>query len=173
MDWISDNFQIVVLVVFAFASWLKHRMDAKAAEKEEMENQREYGDVEEDPRDYWEPEFETPQQPAVPPPLYRQAPPPLPQENLAPAGHLRQDEADAIIKRQRDLQERLRAIKESKANTTGNAAATRTRVAASQTGAKPLDPTIHSGLREALRDPKVLRRAIVTREILGPPLSLR
>ena len=173
MDWIFDHFQIVVLIAFAFASWLKHRFDAKAAEREEEQSQRELETGETfGPEEYWETEPEAQAPPSVPPPLMRQVPPPLVREPSPASNHLRQDEADAIIKRQQDLRDRLKLIKETKAKTTGGAAATRSRVAASQTNAKPL-LAAKSGLRSALRDRKQIRSAIVLKEILDPPISLR
>ena len=71
------------------------------------------------------------------------------------------------------MQDRMRQIKETKAATTGNAAATRTRIAAaSKPAPKPFQPG-KTGLRRALRSRKEIRRAIVMKEILGPPLGLR
>ncbi len=42
MDWIIDHFQVVVVIALVFASWLKHRIDAKAAEREENQLPREW-----------------------------------------------------------------------------------------------------------------------------------
>lgn len=166
MDWIFDNFNIVAIIGIAFASWLKHRFDTKRAEQEEQAPAEEeiYG-----PPEGWEPPASRPA-PSVPPPLFRQSPPPIPRE--AATGHSREQEAETVLKRQQDMQDRIRQIKESKANTTGGASATRARVAASQSNAKALKPA-KTGLREALRNPQDVRKAIVMREILGPPLGLR
>jgi hypothetical protein len=167
MDWIFDNFQIVVLIGIAFASWLKHRFDTKMAEREAQETNQ---DEDFEPADGWEPQQYQPQ-PSVPPPLVRQAtPPPLIRE--APAQHSREYEADLILKRQNDMQERIRQIKESKANTTGGAAATRARVAASQSKVQPIQAE-KTGLRRTIRNPREIRKAVVMREILGPPVGLR
>jgi hypothetical protein len=166
MDWIFDNFQIVALIGIAFASWLKHRFDTKMAERED---QRTNEPEDFDPADQWEPEQNQPL-PSVPPPLVRQMPPPLIRE--APAQHSREYEADVILKRQNDMQERIRQIKESKAKTTGGAAVTRARVAAVQSNVGPLQVQ-KTGLRRSLRNPPEIRKAIVMREILGPPLGLR
>ena len=164
MDWIFNHLQFVVLVVFAFASWYKHRMDTKAEEKEMAERQRRQAEEAEDddpPFDDWKPEFQLP----VPPPI---PPPPVPL--LVPS---KKDESAAILQRQAELQERLRLAKENKAKTSGGAAATRLRVAAAQTGAAMPETAARSRLRDSLRQRKTLRRAIVTREILGPPMALR
>jgi type IV secretory pathway VirB10-like protein len=175
MNWISDHFQIVILVLFAFGSWLKHHLESKAEEKARAERQREQAEdefEEEPPFDDWKPEFQTPAPPVVPPPppVLSAPPPPPPVPRQA---HSRKDESDTVLRRQLDLQERLRVIKESKAQTSGGAAATRLRVAASQTGSQAPQLDERSGLHQSLRNRKNLRRGIVIREILGPPLALR
>lgn len=167
MDWIFDNFQIVALIGIAFASWLKHRSDLKRAEQEEqapMEDEDAYG-----PTEGWEPPVTQPQ-PSVPPPLYRQSPPPIPRESMTT--HSREQESELVLKRQQEMQERIRQIKESKANTTGGASATRARVAAAQSKAKPMVAG-KTGIAATLRDPRELKKAVILREILGPPLGLR
>ena len=77
----------------------------------------------------------------------------------------------AELKRQMDMQQRLRDLRESKAVTTGGAAATRKLTASKQTGYAA--GGVRSGLREVVRQRSEIRRAIVLREILGPPLALR
>jgi hypothetical protein len=91
-----------------------------------------------------------------------QAPPPLPSAAL---------EAEAELERQNQLQERLRALRESRAVTTGGAAATRTRTATQQTGYTA--SAIPTSLRGVLRKRSEIRRAVILREVLGPPLGLR
>lgn len=167
MDWIFDNFQILALVGIAFASWLKHRFDTKMAEREE---QRTLDDEDYDPADDWESRQNQPS-PSVPPPLVWPTPPPLTREVPAQP-YSRESEADLILKRQHDMQERIRQIKESKANTTGGAAATRARVAASQSKIQPIQAE-KTGLRRTIRSPREIRKAVIMREILGPPVGLR
>ncbi len=167
MDWIFDNFQIVALVALAMASWFKSRMDAKAAEREEQrarEEMAERGEVEESdfgPGEPWQ-EVLTRPEPAQPPPLFRVSPPPVPVAVF---------DTDAELKRQMELQERLRQARESKAVTTGGAAATRKLTASKQTGYAAAG--VRNGLREIVRKRGEIRRAVVLREILGPPLALR
>ena len=165
MDWIFDNFQILAIVGLALASWLKSRADAKAAEREEREARREL----EEPEDVFGPEQEwrEPQQwtpPPVPPPLVvtPRTPPPIPAAAL---------EAEAELKRQMQLQERLRELRETKAVTTGGAASTRTRTATQQTGYHAA--AVPVGLRNVLHKRSEIRRAVILREVLGPPLGLR
>jgi hypothetical protein len=163
MDWLLDHFQFVLIIGFALASWLKSRADAKRAEEEERQAQEEGAGND----DGYEPEEDwqlPPAMPTAPPPLIREvAPPPL---------YVDTTEADAILKRQQEIQERLQAIKDTKATTSGNAAETRARIAAAS---RPMVPTAleKSSLRSSLRDPMQTRRAIVLREILGPPVGLR
>jgi hypothetical protein len=167
MDWIFDNFQILALVGIAFASWLKHRFDTKMAEREE---QRTLDDEDYDPADDWETR-QNPPAPSVPPPLVWPTPPPLTREVPAQP-YSRESEADLILKRQHDMQERIRQIKESKANISGGAAATKAQVAAARGKTQP-PQTAKSGLRQSIRNPREIRKAVIMREILGPPLGLR
>lgn len=167
MDWIFDNFQIVVLIAVVIGSLVKRILEAKTAEKE-ARDQMDEGDVFE-PDEEWAPPQAAPR-PSVPPPLVRQSPPPLVFQS--PPRHSREHETEVILKRQQDMQERLRQIKESKTTTTGGASATRARVAASQSNARALQPG-KIGIRQALRNSKEIRRAIIMREILGPPVGLR
>lgn len=164
MDWIFDNFQIVFLVLIAFASWIKSRVDAKNAEREE-------GQEEMEPYEPYEPEedLERQSQEAFePPPLARPpTPPPLPTAAFEAAR-----ETAATLKHQQDLAERLRQIRDTKATTTGGAAATRARVAASKKPAKAF-VAVPVSLRAQLKSRKELKRAIVMREILDPPVGLR
>jgi hypothetical protein len=162
MDWIFDNFQILALVGLALASWLKARSDAKAAKREEEEARREMeeqGDVFGPEQEWREPQQWTP--PPMPPPLVAK-PPPLP----AAA-----QEADEELKHQLQLQERLRQLRETKAVTSGGAAATRARATTKKTG--QTETAVPAGLRGVLRKRSEIRRAVILREVLGPPLGLR
>lgn len=157
MDWIRDHLQIVVIVLLALGSWIKSRMDAKAAEQQET----------------YEPEPEPPpmmerrREPSVPPPLVIPSAPP----RIPMAEYEKAREAAETLKHQQDLEARLREIRETKANTSGGAAVTRARVASKRLG-KPT-AVVPVSLRSRLRDQSEVRRAIVMREILDPPLGLR
>lgn len=163
MDWIQDNFQIVIIVLLALGSWLKARMDAKAAAQEEAaaaENYRPEDEIEIEEAE-WQPPA------AVPPPFERHAEPPA----LPAAVQKAAREAAAVLKHQQELAARLRQIREAKAVTTGGANATRLRLAAQGAAAKPLMPAPLS-FRDRLEDRRELRRALVMREILNPPRGL-
>lgn len=177
MDWIQDNFQIVIIVLLALGSWLKARMDAKAAAAEEAAAPpEEYVD----PEEYFEMEDAEWQPPgSVPPPLERQVPPPLVMPSAIPAAvqQAARDHA-AVLKHQQELAERLRQIRETKATTTtGNASATRQRYAAQEAarthkGGGVPRVTVPLSFRDRLDDRRELRRALVMREILNPPPGL-
>lgn len=160
MDWIQDNFQIVIIVLLALGSWLKARMDAKAAAQEEAVAE------EEDYRPEYEVEEAEWQPPAaIPPPLVRDTIPPA----LPAAVHEAARETAAVLKHQQELAARLRQIRESKVVTTGGANATRLRLAAQ--GVKPTMPAPLT-FRDRLSDTRELRRALVMREILNSPRGL-
>ncbi|MCU0776878.1 MAG: hypothetical protein MUF86_04345 [Akkermansiaceae bacterium] len=164
MDWIFDNFNILAIVGIALASWLKARSDAKAAEREARRASEEMGQPAEDVFGPGEP-WNEPQQwemPPAPPPLVvkPRTPPPIPAVAQ-----------EAELKRQMQLQERLRELRESKAVTSGGAAATRTRAATQQTGYTSV--AVPVGLRSVVRNRSDIRRAVILREVLGPPLGLR
>lgn len=163
MDWIFDNFQILALVGLALASWLKSRSDAKAAEREAREARKEFEEPEEffGPAENWREVIERPA-PVAPPPVFKTSPPPVP----ATPGR-----AEIELKRQAEIQERLRQIRETKAVTSGGAAATRARATDRKVAATAAIPS--TSLRSALRQRGQIRRAVVLREILGPPLGLR
>lgn len=112
------------------------------------------------PTDYFEPVPTAPQVPAAPhtppklPQSRRASPPPLPQSR----GHVVPDEN---LQRQRRMQERL------KANRATEAAAKKRR----KDGPAPMvSPT---KIADSLRNKRQLRRAIIMREILGPPAGLK
>lgn len=167
MDWIFDNVQIVALLALALASWIKSQMDAQAAQREEQRAREEMagrGEVDGYDSDPIEPWDEMPMPPEVPPP------PPLFTVSLPTVSSVAID-TDTELTRQMEMQERLREFREKRVVTTGGAAATRKLTASKQTGYAA--PGVRNGLREIVRKRGEVRRALVLREILGPPLALR
>lgn len=175
MKWIFEHFQIVVVIVVALASLVKRRQDlaqAAEAERQAREDQADDAEVVGHGRE------RQPPLPSVPPPVAGQ----LPQQfvkkaasALARGGRVPQpvlSDVALILKQQQDIQERLRQIRETKATTTGGAAATRNRVSATQRHTQ-VAHSAKTGLRASLHSRQDIRRAIVLREILGPPLGLR
>ncbi|MFN6018302.1 MAG: hypothetical protein ACK49N_12060 [Verrucomicrobiota bacterium] len=160
MDWIFDHFQIVLIVALAFASWVKSRQEAKQAEREAREA-GELPDMEDifGPEESWQPEAE---------PMTNQ-PPPVPSQSARNAFPAQEPVPDYELERQNALREQLRQIREAKAITTGNAAATRERANAKGKAAAP----VATSLRGMLRNRSELRKAVITREVLGTPVGLR
>ncbi len=158
MDWIFDHFKIVVIILIAIGSVVKSQLEAKAKRGQQDETSAELPD---------RPVPRRRSMPSVPPPLAYSTPPALSSMASVEAAN----EAAKILKHQQDLAERLRQIRETKATTTGDAAATRTRIAAKN--AKGPLPQASPTFRRRLRDRGEIRRAMVMREILDPPVSLR
>lgn len=154
MSWIFDHFQIVVFVLLIVGSVVKSLIETKA--KSAVPDQ-------------------SPRLPGSPQQGMPSAPPPLVQDDshspwpvaAAEAAH----EMSQALKHQKDLAERLLQLHERKAVTTGDAVATRARLVAQ----KQKTPSLQSPptLRRRLRDRGEVRRAVVMREILDSPVSLR
>lgn len=167
MKWIFDNPQVLLIAVFVIGSLLKNVLEARGRKNAEYGVPEQEDDRPQVPIDQ-DKSYRKVLPGGTPPPLARYgSPPPLP----SPADEARAGEAAAALKHQRDLAERLRQIRETKATTTGGAAATRARVAAKGT-AKAFQQGSLS-IRQRLRDPAEMRRAFVMREILDPPVGLR
>ena len=165
MNWIFEHIQIVILVALGIGSVVKSVFEARSKRAAEREID-------------WNPDSEVPLDedtsyrktlPSVSPRLDHPVTPPA----MRMAGYEAEaaNEAAKALKHQLDLAARLRQIRETKATTTGGAAVTRARVAAKGV-AKPFLQGPAS-LRGRLRDHGEIRRAIVMREILDPPLGLR
>jgi len=172
MEWIFDHFQLVVLALLGIGSLVKSLWDARAKQK------REYGGpASEDGEVYRETPLEEDKSYRKP---TASTPPPLPQPTVPRTSRnpgydaAVADEAAKALKHQQDLADRLRAIRDTKATTSGGAAATRARVAAkTQKKAARTSELQPVSLRKRLRDPAEVRRAFVMREILDPPVGLR
>ncbi len=181
MDWLFDHPQIFFLVIFALGSMLKSYWEAKKKRLEEQASD-------------WEPREPVPLDqddsyrkriPGAPPPLPPQQPAPPPLAGGVGRTHIpvrrgdavaaaalaaSQAEAAAQLKHQQELAARLLQIRETKATTSGGAAATRARVAG-KNKAKPFHQP--QTLRTQMKSRPDLRRAIIMREILDRPVSLR
>ena len=182
MDWIFDHFQIVLLLALALGTWVKRRMDMKRMEQGESQEREEMAGEEDvfGPDSGW-PQPQRQAEPAAPPPIVRPSPPPLRPPTVPPVLPVELYDTPARLNRPHDPQVRLRHSREtktptpgasSKTTTTGGAVATRTRVSAAQ---RHVNPAQHAktGLLGSLRSRKEIRRAILLREILGPPVGLR
>jgi hypothetical protein len=158
MDWIFEHFQIVLLIGLAIGSMVKRHLDTKRIEQEEREAREEMADDEEVliPGNQW---------PKPLSPVLQQSPPPL---GPTPARVVLYQSAA----RPKQPQEQAQPVRVIKATTTGGAAATRTRVSAAQVRTQAVKP-VRSALLGTLKNRKEVRRAVLLREILGPPVGLR
>jgi hypothetical protein len=169
MDWIFDHLQIVVLVVIGIVSVFKSVLEGKVkrnTEQEESQSSEEYFEPEEE---IYQPQRQA--RPSGPPPLPwggGAVPPPLREAGYEAAVA---NEAAKALKHQQDLAQHLQQIRETKATTTGGAAATRARIA--NKGTKKTSSQVPLSLRARLKTPSELKRAFVMREILDPPVGLR
>ncbi len=157
MQWILEHFQLVIILVGAFLVWLKGLFERKMAERQERENPPDNGD---DGRP-WEYGDEAVEAPVV-------MPPPLPR-TAAEAGT---GPAPAPERRQRHRPGTRRESREARvASAAASAASAASRVTAESVRAAAASSS--ELIPGRLRQPAELRRAIVLREILGPPAGLR
>ena len=80
---------------------------------------------------------------------------------------LEERDAGEEMHRQRLLEERARLLKEKERAERAEKAARRKKAKAAPIAVTP------SRLQDTLRNPRELRKAVITREILGPPVGLR
>jgi len=169
MEFISDYFYVIILIVGAIAQWMKSRSEAR----EQNDPRDEARDLEE----MIEREERRQSRPAVPPPLARPStPPPLPASGPSPAPETRRRSREVApafdtsgeLARQQALAEKVREMKQARsARKAGESLPSSRESARSATRATGL------GLRERLRDRKELRQAFVLKEILEKPIALR
>jgi hypothetical protein len=195
VDWIFDNLQIVLAVAAAFAYWLTQRKQAEQEGDEERGTETEQfptrvdgelADEERARRIRDEIRRKIAERaggmplppPAVlePPPLYRREPEPPPVRTrpqpmpVEPpvAARSEEDPWKSVWAQQQKLQEQMKALNDArrKAKEFVNP-----QTAAVAPGPVPL--VRGASLREELGDRDRLRRAIILREVIGPPVGLR
>lgn len=153
MDSLPDFAKIVIgLVVAVF--WII----GKIAENKKNRQEEESADWEPDTETRWEEEdsFGNPLPPPIP---QRHAPPPLPQ--FIPA-------SSSELERQQRMQEQLRSLKKERTASSSTSQPRRKTPAV-----KPAAAVASTSIRSRLKNRSELRRAIVMREILDPPVGLR
>lgn len=184
MDWLFDNIQFVIAFAAAFAWWLNKRREDAAGEDEDaplspelqdsaMEEEARARRIQEEIRRKIAERTASP--PMAPPPVMEPewvrtepetvVPPPLVVEQ-------RYDPDAAILEQQRQLQERLRLVEETRRKT----AALQTQISQprmSRTVTAIASRFTPGSLAANLRSRSEVRRAIVMREILGPPKGLQ
>ena len=162
-DFLTKNPQLVFFLII-FVVFVVQKILEVGRAKREAEQERAGPQVE----DYY------PEDESVPAPYPPYFPPPLPTESRAtppalPRAAPRVIEPDAELVRQAELEERIRRIRQTKAQMTPTA---------------PLAPPAPHGVRQAaprqggvllnrLRRPQEVRRAVLIKEILDKPLALR
>ncbi|MES2474477.1 MAG: hypothetical protein V4640_01760 [Verrucomicrobiota bacterium] len=176
MSWILDHLNIIIVGILVIGSFLKSRFDSANQNEQETEEVPDFDDRERSERRSPSPS------PYVPPPVLR-TPPPVPaQSSPTPspvfaatrsqsgAMTASADEAAALLQRQRDIDDRLRTIREARFAKGSAKPSTRPRAV---TG-KPIPvASASTSIRARLRNPAELRRAFVLREIVDPPVTLR
>lgn len=196
MNWILEHLQILIAVGAAFAYWLNQRKQEQA-DGEAPEDQRgefaptTQADLEEAERTRRIQEeirrkiaeragggpVEVPPPAPEPPPIFqrdtmapRPVATPLREARRAPEppSVMAESNAAAILERQRELEEKMRALAEARRETQRKAAA----MAALQAESAKAAP-VRGDLLTDLRGARNLRRAIVLREVLGPPVAMR
>lgn len=203
MDWIGEHLQIIIAIAGAIAYWLNARKKEKSGEAADYDGDGEpdtypqQGGLlrEEDDTLKQEENMRRIQEEirraraereggGVPAPTYQPAPPPMPLPSR-PVKRWEQDDAyrraearrieterqsAEVLERQQALAAQLAALSQKRAEAGREAKAVWTRPKeAAGAGAKVSD---HKLLAE-LRNARSLRKAIVLREVLGPPLALR
>jgi hypothetical protein len=203
MEWIQDNLQIIIAAAAAVAYWLNQRRQAQMGDGEEDRTESPQRDFNADPEEAERTRriqeeirrkiaeragggpISVPLPAPEPPPLFRtetSAPrpvaAPLPQREFtrqAEAAPLRppptfQASAAAILERQQQIEEQMRELEAARKAAQRRAAS----VAANTAVFAPAAASgRNSGLLADLHGARNLRRAIVLREILGPPVGLR
>jgi outer membrane biosynthesis protein TonB len=192
MQWIFDNLQILIAGAALVAYWLNNMRQAKEeAARERQEAEAEAEDVFGPDFDFGTPQDDPASRPAAPqpPPMPQAGPPPILRQTRTAPTPPTPSAVETELARQQAIQERLRLAREARqarpANTTGGAAATQARTSnrggAAATQARVTGRTATSSatpasastsLARRLRDRSEIRRAIVLREILGPPPGL-
>lgn len=181
MDWVFDNFQFAFAFLAAFLWWLNKRREEKAGGEEgappplvmddaSFEDEERARRIQEEiRRKIAERRGQPPVAPSplAPSPMLMREPQ-VPQERHVEPYF---DAGAAVIEQQRRMEEQMRSIEESRRK----AAAIRARAAAVSVHAKrtPAPRAVSSRLIGDLQGAANLRRAIVLREILGPPKGLQ
>jgi hypothetical protein len=169
MDFISEYFYVIILIVGAIAQWMKSRSESR----EENGRPNDAEDLEE----MIGREERRQSRPAVPPPLARPlTPPPLPASGHSPAPELRRKSREVApafdtsgeLARQQALAEKVKVMKQARAaRKAGESLPSGKESAGSATRSAGL------GLRDRLRNRNELRQAFVLKEIIEKPVALR
>lgn len=172
MDWIFDNIQIVGVALVVIFSLLKQIHEAKQEERKKQEAPEDDGDA-------WIPPPRLPRKqpaPSIPVPPKLDSPRRVPQVRGvttpdAPPMSASMTEAASALQRQQEMMDRLQRAKEAKAQRVKTVETHGGKRAHSATPAGTA--SARTSLRATLGKRSEIRRAVVLREILGPPVGLR
>lgn len=186
MDFIFDKFYIIAIAVVAIVSWFKKRSEAKYEEEEErrvreemIRGLEEISQHSSSHRPSQPPVLPTSRSAHPMPKAHGQRPPapPLPQSHTQQPVHaVVQPQEDFELIHQRDIQERfaeaqrVNQLAKDQANPSKRNRNSKDNDYGNQTAAPS---TAQKGLRGILNDRKSIRRAMVLREVLGPPVALQ
>lgn len=184
MNWILDHLQIVIALAGAFAWWLKQRGAAGKGAPPPPHREATFEDPalaertrrirEEIQRKIEQRTRGGPARPPAPAPL-TSTPPPLMREVVVREPAAR-SASRADVRREAQILEEQAALREKLREAEVMRTARQKRVEFEQAAAGATmggQLTTSSDVLEELRDPPTLRRAIILREILGPPVALR
>ncbi len=199
MDLILDNLQLILVIAGSIAYWLNQRKREKNGEPadydedgipenrptvapnaEAMEEELRTRRIQEEIRRKIQERRGGGVPAPVPPPLREEAPayeaPPEPvwrEEEVSRPVPAPPPLDDGVLARQRALQEQLQALADRRAALAAARSEAPATVAAMSAGAPRAASPKSGALLRDLRDPESMRRAIVLREVLGPPVALR
>ncbi len=176
VDWVLGNRELLV-IVFAVAVWLLNRIGAARRAAGSQNPARQAGSADDEAERTRRVQEEVRRRiaerrgaakPEMPPPLSQPFEPARMAEEPAPPEEAETDDTEEqVLKRQREIERDLRALEDARAAALAGARAAQ-RASVVQTQAAVPNPWLGE-----LKNPAGLRRAVVLREILGPPISLR
>lgn len=184
MDWIFEHFRILVAVagVIAYLLQKKRASGGGTADPEDMEEAARMRRVQEQIRRKIaerrgeaapaQPAYEPSPAPPVmeEPRAWGETMPEREQEKYAPVAPPVMASTAAILERQNELAEQMRALEVARASAQKRASEL---AAVRATEARDIKARSTGDFLNDLRDAKNLRRAIVLREVLSPPVALR
>ncbi len=179
-EFFEEHLRVIIFVVIALAALLQKILEAGKAKR---------ADTGPTMKEIFGPDRETAptpsrRKPYTPPPLVRtSAPPPLrqptvppPLRGAAPMAVQSAYDTEAELTRQREMEERIRRIREAKSSApvAASAAAPSPEPPPPATASTARVTAAHPGaIHRRLRHPREVRRAFVLKEILDRPLGLR
>jgi hypothetical protein len=173
-QFIEENLRVIIFAVIVVIAVLQKVFEAAKAKKDNGgPTMKEIFGPNEEPTDAPPPR----RAPYTPPPLVKTTvPPPLRQPNVPPplrgavAPTLASYDSEAELARQREMEERIRKIREARSSTPASAPEPPPPATVSTAHATSAH---HGVLHRRLRHPRELRRAFILKEILDRPLGLR